>query len=66
MNTTLFQIYLKFIWPKRQECERKHTYIILSVHNSGKTYLQLHHLYHIHIYIHIYIHCIHTHDIPFF
>jgi hypothetical protein len=22
MNTTLFQIYLKIIWPKRQECER--------------------------------------------
>ena len=28
MNTTLFQIYLKFIWPKRQECERKHTFFI--------------------------------------
>jgi hypothetical protein len=27
MNTTLFQIYLKFIWPKRQ-CERKHTFFI--------------------------------------
>jgi hypothetical protein len=26
MNTTLFQIYLKFIWPKRKECERKHTF----------------------------------------
>jgi hypothetical protein len=24
MNTTLYQIYLKFIWPNRQECERKH------------------------------------------
>ena len=22
MNTTLFLIYLKFIWPKRQECEK--------------------------------------------
>ena len=28
MSTTLFQIYLKFIWPKRQECERKHTFLI--------------------------------------
>jgi hypothetical protein len=26
--TTLFQIYLKLIWPKRQECERKHTFLI--------------------------------------
>jgi hypothetical protein len=26
MNTTLFQIYLKCIWPKRQECDRKHTF----------------------------------------
>jgi hypothetical protein len=23
MNTTLFQIYLKFIWPKRQELYRQ-------------------------------------------
>ena len=30
MNTTLFQIYLKFIWPKRQECERKHTLVKIS------------------------------------
>jgi hypothetical protein len=28
MDTTLFQIYLKCIWPKRQECERKHTFFI--------------------------------------
>ena len=28
MNTTLFQIYLKCIWPKRQERERKHTFFI--------------------------------------
>ena len=28
MNTTLFQIYLKLIWPKRQECERKHTFFL--------------------------------------
>ena len=34
MNTTLLQIYLKFIWPKRQECERKHTFFISLSHNN--------------------------------
>ena len=31
MNTTLFQIYLRFIWPKRQECERKHTFFFYLI-----------------------------------
>ena len=31
MNTTLFQINLKFIWAKRQECERKHTFFYLII-----------------------------------
>ena len=26
MNTTLFQIYLKFIWPKRKECVKESTH----------------------------------------
>jgi hypothetical protein len=30
MNTTLLQIYLKCIWPKRQECERKHSQLSLK------------------------------------
>ena len=31
MNTTLFQIYLKCIWPKRQECEKKAHIIYLTL-----------------------------------
>jgi hypothetical protein len=35
MITTLFQIYLKFIWPKRQKCERKHTFFINNIKASN-------------------------------